>query len=151
MLFLFNKFKQPVCLVSGCHNSQFDVGLHNLLKNPWDAYAHGTWVPECWSWYLTSKPNGGSIATIGTTGLCWFGAEYNGGGTDWLNVEFFAGYSLGYRNIGDLWYLSLIHYLYNFPINWDSPAGSDSCIDAKTLQQWTLFGDPSLKIGGYSS
>jgi len=32
--------------------------------------------------------------------------------------------------------------------NYDS-YGTVSSINAKTIQQWVLFGDPTLKIGGY--
>ena len=28
--------------------------------------------------------------------------------------------------------------------------GMENISDAKTIEQWVLFGDPSLKIGGYS-
>ena len=38
---------------------------------------------------MVSKRNGGTIATIGATGLCWYSAEYDGGGTDFLNIQFF--------------------------------------------------------------
>jgi hypothetical protein len=38
---------------------------------------------------------------------------------------------------------TLIEYLNLF-------LGDDSKIDVKMVQQWQLFGDPSLKIGGYS-
>jgi hypothetical protein len=42
-------------------------------------------------------------------------------------------------------------YLDHFPINWNQGATNDSADDAKSVQQWVLFGDPSLKIGGYPS
>jgi len=40
-------------------------------------------------------------------------------------------------------------HLDTYPINWQSPAGSNSALDAKTVQEWILLGDPSLVIGGY--
>jgi hypothetical protein len=42
-------------------------------------------------------------------------------------------------------------YLDHFPINWSQCATNDSADDAKTVQQTVLFGDPSLKIGGYEN
>ena len=132
MLFLVNRNKLPVCIVGGCHNSQFDVN-----PNP------------CWSYRMMSKPCGGSIATIGSTGLAWIGVEYGGGGADWLEIEFFKEYKNGTETIGQLWKNELTHFLNTFSIDWGTPSGGISSIDAKVVQQWTLLGDPTLKIGGY--
>ncbi|RLF56596.1 MAG: hypothetical protein DRN27_09380, partial [Thermoplasmata archaeon] len=68
MPLLRNKNKLPVCIVEACHNSQFDVSPLRIFCNP---YIYGTWHRDCWSWKLTSLPHGGSIATIGCTGLSW--------------------------------------------------------------------------------
>ena len=143
MLFLFNRHKLPVCLVGGCHNSEFVAG-----SEPGE-YPLGS--QSCWSWQLTSASTGGSIATFGTTGLCWYGVEYGGGGTDWLHVQFFREYAKGTTILGQIWKNVTTEYIQNYPIDWEAPAGGDSSIDAKTVQQWTLLGDPSLMIGGYSS
>ncbi|KYK29626.1 hypothetical protein AYK20_05130 [Thermoplasmatales archaeon SG8-52-1] len=143
-LFLNNKQKLPVCLVGGCHNSEFALPTSFYIKS-WNPVR---WLKECWSWQLVSKPNGGSIATIGATGLSWYGVEYGGGGTDWLNVNFFKEYSNGTVTLGQIWKKSLTSYLDNFPIDWETECGGVSSIDAKTVQEWTLLGDPSLTIGG---
>jgi len=133
MIFLMNRNKLPICIVGGCHNSQFDVN-----NNP------------CWSYRMMSKPCGGSIATFGSTSLAWLGVEYGGGGADWLELQFFREYSNGTDTIGQIWKNSLIHFLHTFPIDWATPSGGISSIDTKVVQQWTLLGDPTLKIGGYS-
>lgn len=151
MYFLNNRNRLPVCLVGGCHNSQFDTDPLNLLKNPIQAWYQSTWLPECWSWRLTSHPRGGSIATLGTTGLCWYSAEYGGGGTNWLNVQFFSEYKDETVILGEIWKNTLIRYIDTFPINWETESGGNSSIDAKTVQEWTLLGDPSLTIGGIAS
>lgn len=150
MFFLNNRHKLPVCLVGACHNSQFDTDPINLLTDTEDALVHSTWLPESWSWRLTSHPRGGSIATIGSTGLCWYGVEYGGGGTDWLNVQFFKEYSNNTEILGQVWKNVLTGFVDVFPIDWDTPSGDVSSIDAKSVQEWVLLGDPSLKIGGYS-
>ena len=90
MFFLKNGEKLPICLVGGCHNSMFNISLF-----------HQSWTfriptPECWSWWLTRKVDGGAIASIGCTGL-GYGKEdkHNpelGGGGDYLNVLFFKEY-----------------------------------------------------------
>ena len=149
MSFLVNQYKLPVCIVGGCHNSQLDVSLLKLLEDPW---YFSTWVPECWSWKITSKPFGGAIATIGNTGLGWHGLEYGSqGGNNWLNIQFFREYANGTQIIGQIWKNAINQYLKEFPIDWSTPAGETSSLDAKTVQEWVLLGDPSLKIGGYSS
>ncbi|OYT58214.1 hypothetical protein B6U70_01020, partial [Euryarchaeota archaeon ex4484_162] len=60
---LSNGEKLPVCIVGGCHNSEFNVSTFDWLKNEW---TYGP-TPECWSWWLTRDLRGGSIATIGNT------------------------------------------------------------------------------------
>ena len=140
---LRNKDKLPVCIVGGCQNSKFDVHPLNLVTDP---FLFGTWYRECWSWKLTSIPRGGSIATIGCTGLSWQGIEFGGGGTDWLNLQFFRNYANGTTTLGSIWRNAINSYLETFPIDWNTPSGDTSSIDAKTVQEWTLFGDPTLQI-----
>jgi hypothetical protein len=54
-----------------------------------------------------------------------------------------------FRFAGEGWAKTLADYLRRFPIDWNAPAESDSAIDAKTVKEWALLGDPTLKIGGY--
>ncbi len=163
MPFLVNQYKLPVCIVGGCHNSQFDVSISNMIRDikeygfngyffddPYKFY-HMEWVPECWAWKIVSKPFGGAIATLGYTGLSWLGCEIGHGGTNWLELQFFREYVNGTEIIGQIWKNAINQYLKEFPIDWSSPAGGTSSLDAKTVQEWVLLGDPSLKIGGYSS
>ena len=144
-LFLRNKEKLPVCLVGGCHNSKFAIPSFVKFNFVWNPFK---WTKECWSWRLVSKPNGGSIATLGPTGLSWYSAEFDGGGTNWLNVQFFKEYSTGTKAIGKIWKDALTKYIDNFPIDWETPSGDNHSLNAKTIQEWTLLGDPSLTIGG---
>ena len=148
MFLLRNQEKLPICVVGGCHNSLFNVSIF-----------HSTWTyklptPECWSWVLTHVRNGGSIATIGCTGL-GYGKEdkHNpelGGGGDYLNVLFFKEYAKRETDyLGEVWGKAVSSYLDEFTIDWDELGFSDTGLDAKTVQQWLLMGDPSLKIGGY--
>ena len=149
---LKNKKIYPICVVGGCHNSQFDVALTNLLKKPKDAVYYSTWVPECWSWKMTRKIGGGSIATIGNTGLGMTKEDKSTkeGASDFLDSQFFWEYGINGTDIlGEVWGNAITNYLNKYQINWSTPAGWDYSYDAKTVQQWVLFGDPSLKIGGY--
>jgi hypothetical protein len=109
--------------------------------------------PECWSWWLTRKVGGGSIATIGCTGLGYTKEDKQGlgkeGGGNWLNVQFFSEYGND-AILGEIWGKAITSYLEKFPINWNEKAFNDTALDAKTVEEWELLGDPSLKIGGYS-
>ena len=72
------------------------------------------------------------------------------GAGDYMDLQFF--YVYGNEDVdylGDVWKQMVTRYIDRFPVDWDNPAGSDAAIDAKTPQQWTLLGDPSLRIGGY--
>lgn len=149
MSLLRNKDMYPIVLVGGCHNLQFDVHLGKLAEDP---YYYYTWIPECWGWKLTRTINGGSIATIGCSGLGMTKEDkdsFSGAG-DYLEPSLF--YQIGTNQteyLGDAWVNALTMYLGRYPIDWNTPAAKDDAIDAKTVQQWVLLGDPSLKIGGY--
>jgi hypothetical protein len=146
---LRNRDMMPICVVGGCHNLEFDTHLGKLFEDPWYYY---TWIPECWGWKLTRKIGGGSIATIGCTGLGMSKEDkqsFSGAG-DYLQPTFFNEYDKSTTHIlGEIWGKTIANYLDHYPINWNTPAAWDYAIDAKTAQQWALFGDPSLLIGGY--
>jgi hypothetical protein len=147
---LHNGEKLPVCVIAACHNSEFNVSVFDFLKNP---ILGGLPTPECWSWWLTRKLGGGSIATIGYTGVEWCATygwdndstpdcvEYFSG---FLDSRFFHAYGIeGMHTLGDAWERAIKEYLDVFP-------GMKHAWDCKTVQEYLLFGDPSLLIGGYS-
>ena len=124
----------------------------NGLKYIWHRFLWDGWIPNCWAWWLTSKSNGGAIATISNTGLGTHGdgdQDYNGVVDyleildGWLELRFLELYGKEHQNILGLNYgETLTGYLNRF-------LGDDAVMDTKMVQQWELFGDPSLKIGGY--
>jgi len=151
MLRLSNGEKLPICVIGACHNSEFNVSFLNFLKSPLEYMP----TPECWSWMLTRKIGGGAIATIGYTGLEWV-ATYGWDDDDipdpiqyfsgYIDSRFFHAYGVdGVEILGDAWGEAITEYLDRFP---DPRRGK---WDTKTPQQWLLLGDPSLKIGGYST
>jgi len=149
---LRNRDRLPVCVVGGCHNSQFDVSIFKIFNET--AKKHGEYARECWSWMMTRKIGGGSIATIGCTALGFTKEDkvsFEGGVCE-LEVEFFKQY--GQNNleiIGDIWAAALSRYVDTYAVDWDAQLTNDSWIDVQVPQSWVLFGDPSLKIGGYPS
>jgi hypothetical protein len=162
MIFLRNKEKQPITIVGGCHNGQFDISIPNSIKEGIDAYGFtyfftrfffDGWVPKCWAWWLTSKSEGGAIATIANTGLGTHGEEDSdhNGIIDylevldgWMELRFLELYGKEKQdNLGENHGQTIVEYLHLFQ-------GNNEKMDTKMIQQWELFGDPSLKIGGYS-
>jgi len=149
-----NLNKMPIVVAGACHNSEFDVTPLNLLHNFTQSLKHGTYPLECWAWKLTSKPFGGSIATIANTGLGMSKEDKDSmeGAGDYMDLQFFCEYGTnGTEILGEVWGKAINRYLNRYPIDWDTPAAWDYAYDAKTVQQWVLLGDPSLKIGGYSN
>ena len=160
MLRLKNTNKLPVVCVGGCHNSMFYVSLLPAIMHRYNQnwmFTYGTPVPECWGWYMVKLPKTGAIATFGNTGYGW-GSEGDvctiGTGDGWINTEFFRQYGQENQDIlGMASSQSISSYITHhktFQLKyWRHDYGWDG-IDQKTVQQWQLLGDPSLKIGGYS-
>ncbi len=169
---LRNGDKLPVVVVGGCHNAQFNVTMTNIIHD-WITYVkqyiqeeglikgliNGTlyywglrfyfmeWVPRDWSSWLVLEKGGGSIATMGMTGLGYgYTDSYATAGLGgWIEPRFFDAYanqSIGY--LGPAHDQAIVDY-----INIIGGVNKDN-IDRKTIEEWTLIGDPSLKIGGYS-
>jgi len=162
---LKNRGKLPICVVGGCHNSQFDVALVNMFKGllklrlkyfSWiddeNVFGKIAFLKRCWSWNLVRQKNGGSIATIGNSGLGWgVGGEGCIEGEDgFITSHFFEVYNTSVSTDPVNCTLGLVHsqtislYVQTFEPNNDE-------LDRKTVEQWVLLGDPSLKIGGYPS
>ena len=165
MIPLRNKEKLPITVVGGCHNGQFDISVsksitEGLQQKGWRYFLPvgvcfwwNGWATNCWAWWLTSKNNGGAIATIANTGLGTHGDgdQDNNSVVDyleildgWLEIRFFELFGMENRNIlGENHGDTLTGYLQRF-------LDDDHKMDVKMVQQWELFGDPSLIIGGYT-
>ena len=131
---LNNVGKLPVMLFSACSNGDFDS-----LTSPL-------------AWEFMRHENGGAIGCIANTNpsylipstLC----------TDTVNghliMSFYQEYSDGMNILGDLWAETIDEYLKDqtawdlTKLNW-----RDFKVSHMTLEVWALFGDPTLKIGGY--
>jgi len=162
MPLLTNRDMLPVCINSGCNNSEFDTTPLNLIRHPKESWnKEFDYAPKCWNWAITHKIGGGSIATIGSTGLVYLKWDEDTGrkadGWSYLVPRFFQEYSVDRTNkLGDIWGKVIREYLKKFPIDWDTPSicfnttsPKPDAINAKSVQEFILFGDPTLKIGGY--
>ncbi len=160
-----NGGKLPVTVVGGCHNSQFNVSiLWTLLEKPM-MWTYGTPIPDSFSEWIVRKINGGSIAAFGNTGLGygWVGGvnDLNGDGIEqpvcleglggYLQVLFYNALNESTTKIlGEAWAGGISDYVDVFsPFMSNPPGDGDPQIDCKTVQEWPMIGDPSLKVGGY--
>ncbi len=151
-----NEGKPFICVVGGCHNSQFNISIALTAMDWFNRHSMNTYgypVPECWSWYIVKQPNKGAIASIGNTGYGYgnLGEWCVIGGVDnWITSEFFRVYAKGEAEpvLGNLHSEAISNYITHFhdfympeieDYGWD--AG-----DLKTVEQWVLLGDPSLQL-----
>jgi hypothetical protein len=154
---LKNKGEYPVVLVGACHNSQFNTTLlSTVLEKPF-MWTYGVPVPECWSWRLVRHVRGGAIACMGSSGLGYGyvgeSGDIDGDGINepdtleglggYTEVMFFKVYNQSVDILGEIWGTTISNYLDVFPPMTDQ-------IQMKSVQEWPILGDPSLKIGGYS-
>ena len=151
---LSNDYKTPVCVVGGCHNSDFNVSLIPSVidkSNALMTHCYGRPTPECWSWYITQLSKRGAIACIGNTGYGYGipGKECTIGGVDnWITTEFFRQYGEEEHDIlGEAFHQTITNYITHFKTS-DDPGLQWDAGHEKTVQQWVLLGDPSLKMGG---
>jgi hypothetical protein len=150
---LNNKDMYPIVVLGECIHGRFDVGLINIIKllqkdpeyNIYDC------IYECIAWKLVCEKNAGAIATLTNTNICYgaIGDDNHNGILDdaelyggFLAVELFRLYGQeGIDTLGTLHQKALSNYVDLFPVHTDK-------IHCKSVQEFILFGDPSLKIGG---
>ena len=104
-----------------------------------------TKLSNCWSWSLISNPSGGAIATIGSTSFSYFYPDEPCilGLSGALNLETFKAFKEGGAiTMGEMWSIGINNY--NFFQIEDKPW------DYKQVEEWQLFGDPSLRISADS-
>ena len=157
---LKNGNKLPVVIIGGCHNALFNVTiiktlqsgnykwpkipiLKNLILNETWYWTYGTPAPRCYSWWLLALPKGGAIGSTGCTG---YGIGPGGGNPNKLSAKLETNF---FDQIGQNGTLTLggAHSgsIRNFVLEDTVPTPTAGhCV---TVYQ--LFGDPSLKLGGY--
>jgi len=156
---LKNGEEQPIVIVGGCHNAQFNTCVQNIIegllqdrlnyfrwKESLGKFWYNEWVPRCWAWSMASQTKGGAIAIIANTGLGYgepgeHTLTEKGRFLEWL---FFKAYQDGKDNLGETHGADLVYYMNEHP-------PMDDQVDCKIVQEWALLGDPSLMIGGYPS
>ena len=149
-----NNGQYPICVLGECIHGKFDVCVRNILKviQKEPGYTKSDCIYECIAWRLIREKNAGAIATLTNTNIC-FGAfgdsNHNGINDDaelyggFLAIELFRLYGQeGIQYLGLIHQQALSNYVAQFPVKTDK-------YHCKSVQEFMLFGDPSLKIGGY--
>lgn len=149
---LNNRDMNPICVFGGCLTGKFEVSILNILNLQDSNYQLNDCTFDCIGWSSIKKASGGAIACIAPTSQCWvqFGDNDNDNIPDivevysgWYQVELFKVYAEENIDIlGDLHVHAITNYIDTFSV-------SQNKIDCKTIQEFVLIGDPSLKIGGY--
>ncbi len=149
-----NKNMYPVCILGECIHAKIDVAILNYFKyqkGEVDYYQQDC-IFECLAWKLVNKNNGGAIAVLTNTNICYgTSGDINGndipddaesfGGK--LAVEILRLYGEeGIEILGQIHHQTVTDYVANFPV-------SSNKFHCKSVLEWILIGDPSLKIGGY--
>lgn len=153
---LSNKGKYPVFIINGCLSGKFDVTILNfikyILKQPNIENSDISW--DCIAYNLVNLENAGAIASIAPTSQCWVGLGDKDNNqipdmieiaSGFLSLEFLRVYANENIDIlGEMHSKAIENYVNVFPVY-------DNKIDCKTVQEYGLIGDPSLKIGGYNT
>jgi parallel beta-helix repeat protein len=122
---LTNGFKLPVVTTMACSTARFD-----------DQDCIGEW--------FVLQPNGGSIAYFGATRIAWGYSDQwitTGlmGEIDW---RIYQNFYEGWTRLGQMWGQTAKEYVQNHIWNYEYA----SVYDVKTLMEFVLLGDPTIRI-----
>ncbi|VVB61973.1 Peptidase family C25 [uncultured archaeon] len=139
-----NGDKLPVTIVGGCHNALYNVSvIPGVLDKAGTRYfVFGYPCPVCFSWGLVVKPRGGAIASTGCTGYGFGSGDNPVSLSGELEANFFYQIGHGSTNLAQTHSRAIQKFLAEESIGQ---------IEAFCITNWALFGDPSLRFGGYSS
>ncbi len=139
-----NKNMLPIVVVGGCHNGMYNISMIPAMldKNGTTHFGYGYPIYMCFSWGLILKAFGGAIGSTGCTG---YGMGSGGNPVSLsgeLEMNFFYEIGNGSTNLAQAHSRAIQKYLAEESI---------TSIDAFIITNWAVFGDPSLRFGGYPS
>jgi len=140
---LTNSNRLPVVIVGGCHNGMYNISMIPSLldTNGSEYFTYGYPSPVCFSWELVLKHPGGAIASTGCSGYGMSNDDTPVSLSGELENNFF--YEIGQNgstNLGKAHGQAIHKFLADEPIG---------AVEAFCITDWALFGDPSLRLGGY--
>jgi len=140
---LNNLEKLPIAVLPACSSGDFSI------------------EPNPFAWEFVRYSNGGAIASFGLTSMGFYlpstlAIESQ---TGHLAMSVFEAYSEGIDIVGEIWSETIKRYLddeeamtignYNTTLPIIGYTESPAWVNHITMEEWMLFGDPSLKIGGF--
>ncbi len=120
---LSNNNEYPLVILDACSTGDFEYG-------------------NCLAWHFVKASDKGAIATFATTALSWgyLGSSCIAGLSGYMDIHLTRHFSQ-MEKAGDILAHSIEDYL-NYHSNMQKT-------DYKTVEEFELFGDPTLVIGGY--
>jgi hypothetical protein len=135
---LTNYDKLPIAVFGACSNGDFDT------------------VSSPIAWEFVKYPDGGAIASFALTtgGNIYPTTMYTESLSGHTTMSIFEAYSDGIDILGEIWAETIKRYLDDdiaWSVNEHLNSDGDSIVwlNFLALEEWMLFGDPTLKIGGY--
>jgi hypothetical protein len=150
-----NNNMYPICILGECIHAKIDVSLFNIFKyrKGEQNYFEQDCIFECIAWRLVNKNKGGAIAVLTNCNICYgTSGDSNGNGIpddaeSWggkLAVDTLKYYGQeNVKHLGELYTKVINDYVNIFPV-------LSNKFHCKTVLDWIVIGDPSLRIGGYS-
>jgi hypothetical protein len=136
---LINGGKLPIAVFSACSNGDFDT------------------LPSPIAWEFVNHSTGGAIASFALTteGNIYPTTMYTETLSGHTTMSVFKAYADGVNVLGEIWAQTITRYL-DDEVAWSvsehfisDDGQSMNWLNLLALEEWILFGDPSLKIGGY--
>jgi len=135
---LINGNKLPIVVFGACSNGDFDT-----LSSPI-------------AWEFVKHSAGGAVASFALTtqGNIYPTTMYTESLSGHTTMSVFEAYADGIDIVGEIWGETITRYLeddiaWSVSENLNSNGNSVNWLNYLALEEWILFGDPSLKIGGY--
>ena len=127
--YLINGYKLPVIRIGGCFCGALDYEKES-----------------CFAWTFLKNRRGGAIASIAATRLSYgyIGRYCDAGLEGYHGILFFKGYKEGCTP-AEMLAFAQKEYMNRIPMKYEK----EYLYDFKTIEEFILFGDPTLKIGGY--
>ena len=137
---LTNDGKLPITVFGACSNGDFDTESCPI------------------AWKFVQHDAGGAIASFALTteGNIYPSTMYTESLSGHTTMSVFESYADGVRVLGEIWAETITRYL-DDEVAWSvsqhmiSDGESTNWLNFLALEEWILFGDPSLKIGGYEN
>jgi hypothetical protein len=139
---LVNGYQLPIMFFDACLTAKLDFILQDILDYKeyflFNILAKIIGIDTSislpvFAWYFVKHEGGGAIATIGATRTAYGGVD-DGAGK--MSIEFFSAYESS-DTLGQMMTQAQNEYITDVPN------------DEFTVEEFTLLGDPTLKLGGY--